>query len=48
MEPYGCCPLPSDYRHFFGVILGFPALVILASGLKFLAKLLGYNFSEKS
>ena len=32
-EPYGCCPLPSDYQQFFGVILGFPAIVVFMFGL---------------
>lgn len=35
-EPYGCCPLSSDYRQFFGVILGFPAIVVFMFGLRLL------------
>lgn len=33
VEPYGCCPLSSDYQHFFGVMLGFPAIVVFIFGL---------------
>ena len=35
-EPYGCCPLSSDYQQFFGVILGFPAIVVFMFGLSLL------------
>lgn len=35
-EPYGCCLMSSDYQHFFGVILGFPAIVVFMFGLSLL------------
>ncbi len=35
-EPYGSHPRDDEYRHFFGVILGFPALVIFLYGFDLL------------
>ena len=35
-KPYGCCPIPPDYQHFFGVMLGFPATVVFLFGLNLL------------
>ena len=35
-EPYGSYPRDSEYRQFFGVILAFPAAVILFYGIDLL------------
>lgn len=35
-EPYGCCPTRSEYRQFYGIILGFPSLVALLTGIELL------------
>ena len=40
-EPYGSSPLDGEFRHFFGVILGFPALVIFFYGFDLLVNGLG-------
>lgn len=36
IEPYGRFPLDSEYQHFFGVLLAFPAIIIFMFGLKVL------------
>jgi hypothetical protein len=33
-EPYGCCPMKSEYQHFSGFLLSFPALVIFIFGVR--------------
>ena len=33
-EPYGCCMSSSEYQHFYGVVLGFPAVVVFFFGVK--------------
>ena len=35
-EPYGTFPIESEYRNFYGVLLSFPALIILITGIKLL------------
>lgn len=35
-EPYGCCPTRNEYRQFYGIVLGFPALVIFLAGVALL------------
>jgi len=36
IEPYGSYMSDKDYQNFFGVILGFPAVIILMYGLNLL------------
>jgi glucose uptake protein GlcU len=45
-EPYGSFPRDEEYRHLFGVILGFPAVVILLYGSDLLIN--GANTDESS
>lgn len=33
LEPYGSHPTDSEYRHFFGVMIVFPAVVIFIFGI---------------
>jgi hypothetical protein len=33
VEPYGSYPSREDYQHFYGIIIAFPAIVILMFGL---------------
>ncbi|MDX1462202.1 MAG: hypothetical protein R3359_04030 [Marinirhabdus sp.] len=35
-EPYGAFPSDKEFRHFFGVILGFPALILFFYGFDLL------------
>lgn len=36
MEPFGAFPSDRDFQQFFGVILAFPAFVILQFGVRLL------------
>lgn len=38
LEPYGCCPGQDEFRQFYGIVLGFPALLIFLAGVALLQK----------
>jgi len=46
-EPFGGYPTDREYKQFYGVLLAFPALVILKTGLNYLQGNESDNRTEK-